>query len=209
MALPRYRMRRKKELLFEFDEKQCQSLFGFKPTGMEQGVTPQEAIWLRPTLEINGMWGGYTGSGFKTVIPAQARAKISCRLVPYQNPDQVAELVKNYLFKNKPASMELEFTLFPGSGKPFRTHSHSPFVKLMAQSYTDVFQKPCQKILMGGSIPVAIDLCETAQAEMLLIGLGLPSDRIHSPNEHFGIDRLEKGFQIICRTIELFSQIQL
>lgn len=199
----------RKELSFDFNENRFKTLFGFKPTRIEQGTTPQEAIWLRPTLEINGMWGGYTGPGFKTVIPARAHAKISCRLVPNQKPEKIVALVKEHILKNSPAGMQTDVEIYQGSGKAFRTNPHSPLVKLMAQSYADVFQKPCQKILMGGSIPVAVDLCETAEAEMVLIGLGFPDDRIHSPNERFGIGRLEKGFLTICHAIELFAQIPL
>ena len=75
----------------------------------------------------------------------------------------------------------------------------------MSQSYTDVFQKPCQKILIGGSIPIAVDLAEATGAQMVLVGLGLPDDRIHAPNERFGLDRFEKGFLTICHGIELFE----
>ena len=75
----------------------------------------------------------------------------------------------------------------------------------MSESYSQVFEKPCRNILIGGSIPISVQLCEAAEAEMVLIGLGLPDDHIHAPNEHFGLERLEKGFLTICRAIELFA----
>ncbi|MBI3900575.1 MAG: M20/M25/M40 family metallo-hydrolase, partial [Chlamydiia bacterium] len=196
----------KSALSFDFHVTRFQEMFGFIPTGMEAGVAPYESSWLRPTLEINGMWGGYTGPGFKTVIPAKASAKISCRLVPNQSPKRILKLVTNFLKAHSPPSMQLHIEPFPGNGRGFRTNSNSRIAKIMAQSYADVFQKPCKKILIGGSIPVAVDLCEAAQAEMILVGVGLPDDRIHSPNEHFGLKRFELGYLTICRAITLFKE---
>lgn len=195
----------KKELSFSFDPGHFFSLFGFEPTGMEEGLSPVEANWLRPTLEINGMWGGYTGLGFKTVIPAMAHAKISCRLVPQQNPERIGALVRDFLLNHAPQGMKTEVEIFGGNGRGFRTNPNSRIVQLMAESYSQVFQKPCQKILMGGTIPIAVELAEAAKAEMVLVGLALPGDRIHAPNEHFGIDRFENGYLTICRALELFD----
>lgn len=199
----------KEAISFDFDEAAFKSMFGFTPTGMEKGFTPNEACWLRPTLEINGMWGGYAGVGFKTVIPAEAHAKISCRLVPNQNPEKVLNLVKDYLIKITPPALKIHIAPFheggKGCGMSFRTHPFSRIATIMSESYAQVFGKPCEKILLGGSIPIAARLCEVAEAEMLLVGLGLPDDRIHAPNEHFGLDRLEKGYLTICRAIELFG----
>lgn len=195
----------KKELSFAFDPGHFFSLFGFEPNGMEQDLTPVEANWLRPTLEINGIWGGYTGPGFKTVIPAVAHAKISCRLVPHQTPERIAALVRDFLLNHTPQGLKTEVTILPGNGRGFRTNPNSRIAQLMAESYTQVFQKPCQKILIGGSIPIAVELAETACAEMVLVGLGLHGDRIHAPNEHFGIDRFENGYLTICRALELFQ----
>jgi acetylornithine deacetylase/succinyl-diaminopimelate desuccinylase-like protein len=195
----------KQELSVDFNESEFEKLFGFLPLGMEKGVDPKEAIWLRPTLEVNGIWGGYTGAGFKTVIPSQAHAKISCRLVPHQDPEKVIANIKEHILTHLPSSMKSDVNVYPGNSRGFRTSPDAPIVKLMAQCYTDVFEKPCQKLLIGGSIPIAVDLCETAEAEMVLVGLGLPDDHIHAPNEHFGLYRLEKGYQTICHTIELFD----
>lgn len=195
----------KKELSFDFDVGRFHEMFGFEPTGMENNISPLEAIWLRPTLEINGMWGGYTSSGFKTVIPAKAFAKISCRLVPQQNPERIIALVSDFLIKNTPSGLKTEVEMLQGSGRGFRTNPGARIVKIMSDSYSQVFQKPCQKILIGGSIPIAVDLAETSRADMVLVGVALPDDRVHSPNEHFGIDRLETGFLTICRALELFA----
>ncbi len=194
----------KEAISFDFDQQRYQKMFGFAPSGMEKGFSPHQAAWIRPTLEINGLWGGYTGAGFKTVIPAKAFAKLSCRLVPHQEPETIARQVKNYLLQLAPHTMKLTLETLPGNGRGFRTDPNSRIVKLMSKAYSEVFGKPCKNILTGGSIPIAAQLCEAAKAEMVLVGLGLPDDRIHAPNEHFGLERLEKGFLTICRAIELF-----
>jgi len=195
----------KKEINFDFDEKRFESLFGFVPVGKQKGVPFNETCCLQPTLEINGMWGGYTGTGFKTVIPAKAYAKLSCRLVPNQIPEKIAKIVTDFLLKQTPKGLHLQVECLPGNGRGFRTNPHSRIADIMSKSYSQIFEKPCKKILLGGSIPIAVELCETAQAEILLVGVGLPDDHIHAPNEHFGLDRFEQGYLTICRAIELFA----
>jgi acetylornithine deacetylase/succinyl-diaminopimelate desuccinylase-like protein len=195
----------KKEISFEFDQKRFQTQFGFAPSGMERGIPPYESCWLRPTVEINGMWGGYTGAGFKTVIPAKSYVKLSCRLVPDQIPGKIVELLTDFLVKNTPKGLQFHIEPLPGNGRGFRTNPNSRIAQLAAKSYAQIFHKPCKKILIGGSIPISVELCEAAEAEMVLIGVGLPDDHIHAPNEHFGLDRFEKGYLTICQTIELFE----
>ncbi len=195
----------KKEISFNFDPEHFHKMFGFYPNGMEKGFSPTEAGWIRPTLEINGMRGGYTGPGFKTVIPAKASAKISCRLVPNQDPKKIAALVTDFLIKNTPKGMDLHVENLAGSGRGFRTDPQSKLANLLCQSYSDVFKKPCKKILIGGSVPISAELCEASEASLLLIGVALPGDHIHAPNEHFQLEGFKKGFLTICRTIELFK----
>lgn len=195
----------KNSLSLAFDHSQFSSRFGFKPAGMEIGFSPNESAWLRPTLEINGLWGGYNGPGFKTVIPALAKAKISCRLVPDQDPNQIAERVRTSLIELAPRGMKLKVEIFPGMGAGFRTSPLSHLAHIMQESYSQVFDKPCKNILMGGTIPIAVDLASASGAEMVLVGLCLPGDQVHAPNEHFGIDRFEYGYLTICRAIELFG----
>ncbi len=196
----------KNELDLSFDSEAFHSHFGFDPTGMENSFTPMEAACLRPTLEINGLWGGYTGTGFKTVIPAATHAKISCRLVPGQDPDKIAQRIETFLKKSTPKGLETTLNIFPGNGCGFRTHSGSKIADILCESYSQVFGTSCKKSLIGGTIPIAVELAKAARAEMVLVGLSLPGDRIHAPNEHFGLDRFEKGYLTICRALELFKQ---
>ncbi len=196
------------ELAMDFDQERFKNLFGFEPTGMEQGLTPMEANCLRPTLEINGIQGGYTGPGFKTVIPAKARASISCRLVPQQQPERIIALISDYLYSRIPEGLKFDLEVLPGSGAGFRRHSNSRIAEIASQSYSDVFQHECEKILMGGSVPIAAELLDVAKADGILLGTALSSDHIHSPDEHFHLDCFEKGFLSICRILELFAQNQ-
>lgn len=195
----------REELSFDFDEVAFEHLYGFKPSGMERNLSPVEANWLRPTLEINGISGGYSGEGFKTVIPAIAKAKLSCRLVPVQTPDRIASLVVDFLHHHVPAGMKLTVEVMPGNGPGFRESGKTRIVEMVAQSYSDVFQKSCKKILIGGSVPITSELKAVAKADTVLIGTALPDDHIHAPDERFSIESFEKGFLTIYRLLELFQ----
>lgn len=190
---------------FSFDEEKYMRDFDALATGGEQKFSPMERNGLRPSIEINGIIGGYTGDGFKTVIPAVAKAKLSCRLVPGQDPEAAAELVSAFLKRQTPAGLKTHVHLHPGGGIATRTDPNSKAVKAFAKAYEEVFQKKCQFILSGASIPIAARLAKAANAEMVLLGLGLATDRIHAPNEHFGVDRLQKGAFIIARAIDLLA----
>lgn len=193
------------QLDMNFDEDAFVDAYGFKPTGMEDGLSPKESNWFRPTLEINGIAGGYAGAGFKTVIPAKATAKISCRLVPKQEPERIISLLQDFLNSKAPEGLRLTIDAIAGSGRAFRDCSHSRISQILTQSYSDVFQKECKNILIGGSIPIAPALVDAAQGDILLIGTALMSDLVHSPNEHFSIESFEKGYKTIYRMLELFS----
>lgn len=189
-------------LSMQFDLKQYEKDFAASPTGGERELEPLARAWLRPTVEINGIFGGYTGAGFKTVIPSSATAKISCRLVPHQDPLVIGERVCTFLRALAPPGIEISTRILPGMGTAVRANPLSPLVKAFADAYEEVFALPCTRILDGGSIPVTAKLQQATQAEVLLVGLGLPGDCIHAPNEHFGLDRLEKGYLIMARAIE-------
>lgn len=195
----------KKHLSMDFDAAGYEKTFGIKPTGGEKEFPPQERASLRPTLEINGISGGYSGVGFKTVIPAKAHAKISCRLVPNQEPKAIGKLVADFLKKKAPPGVSVDVHLHSGGGKAVRVSSSSKVVQAFAAAYSDVFGKPCEFIFEGGSIPVIPELSAASQSEAVLLGLGMSDDQIHAPNEHFGLDRLEKGFLIMAKAIEILG----
>jgi acetylornithine deacetylase/succinyl-diaminopimelate desuccinylase-like protein len=189
-------------LFTDFNEDDYLKDFGAKAVGGEKAFSPLERNWIRPTLEINGINGGYTGAGFKTVIPAYAYAKISCRLVPNQDPLKVGKLVSDYLIKQTPEGLITKVNILPGRGKAIHARPDSKVAQSFAKAYEDIFKSPCKFILSGASIPILAELAEMSEAQPVLVGLGLDTDQIHSPNEHFGVDRLEKGCLMIARAIE-------
>lgn len=196
----------KKQLCLEFDPHAYEAMFGALPTGGEQHLSTLERNWLRPTLEINGITGGYAGAGFKTVIPAKASAKISCRLVPGQDPEKIAGLVAAFIQENAPPGITIKAHTHHGGGKAVRSRVDAVPVKAFAKAFSDVFDIPCQYVLEGASIPVVTNLAQAAASETVLLGLALPDDFIHAPNEHFGLDRLEKGALVVARGIELLKK---
>lgn len=199
----------KKHYNLTFDTHHFMHTFGARVSGMEKGIDAGEAIALRPTLEINGISGGYSGAGFKTVIPAQAVAKVSCRLVPNQHPDKVGNLVKEYFISQVPKDFSIDVEIHPGKGEGLRTSPNSKIAQVMRQAYSDVFNKECAQILLGGSIPISAELQKVANADLILMGVALPEDRIHSPDESFSLDCLELGFLTLCRGLELLEKMKL
>jgi len=192
----------KARISLHFDEAKYEADFGAAATGGEQDYSVMERVWVRPTIEINGINGGYFGDGFKTVIPAKATAKISCRLVPNQDPAKIGQLVANFLESHAPKGTKVAVHLHAGHGKAVRGNINSKAVKAFANAYEEVFDTPCDYIFAGGSIPIVTELKEACGGEVVLLGLGLMSDCIHAPNEHFGVDRIEKGFLSTARAIE-------
>jgi len=195
----------KKDICFDFSPEQYEASFGAKPIGGETDHSPLESSWVRPTCEINGISGGYSGSGFKTVIPASAMAKLSCRLVPNQNPEKVLTLVEDFLKKNVHPGMQLKIEKNHGGGPAIRTSSQSRAVQAIASAYQEIFNTPCKFIMAGGSISVVTELKNSSGAETVMFGMGLAEDQIHAPNEHFSLDRLEKGFLTIARSLEILG----
>lgn len=192
-------------LSLHFDAESFTKETGILPVGGEIDYVPLERTWTRPTLEINGVTGGYSGAGFKTVIPSKASAKISCRLVPNQKPEIIGNLVANHLKKHAPKGVKLSVDVHPGSGCSVRASLDSKIVQASAKAYEIVFQKPCEYIFEGGSIPIAPALATASQSEIVLLGLGLTGDQIHAPNEHFNLSRIYKGIEIITALLERLS----
>lgn len=193
-------------LSLHFDAAEYQKEFGTSALGGEKEYSPMERAWTRPALEINGITGGYTGPGFKTVIPSTASAKISCRLVPHQQPQEIATLVTKFLEENTPKGLKVKVNVLPGGGVAVRTSPKAKVVQAFAQAYQEVFEKPCEYILSGGSIPIVAELTKASNAEVVLLGMGLVTDRVHAPNEHFGLDRLEQGYLMFSRALEILGR---
>ena len=188
-----------------FDLEQYKKSFGVKAFCAEEGYSIKESNWLRPTLEINGMSGGYTGVGFKTVIPAKAYAKISCRLVPGQDPVKIGKCIIEYLKNQAPEGIDIKVEMHHGA-LAYRSGLDSFIVKTVALAYEEICGKPCKYLFCGASVPIVVDLARASKAEVAMIGVGLADDDIHAPNEHFGLDRFELGYLSIGRILGRLSE---
>lgn len=176
--------------------------FGIYAFGGEKNLSLKERVWFRPTLEINGIGGGYTGAGMKTVIPSIATAKLSCRLVPNQDPKKIMASVVEFLKKNVADGIEISIKEYPGASA-FRGSLHSDLAKAVSKAAEEVTGVSAKNILAGGSIPVIGAMSVICGAEVVGMGFGLPDDNIHAPNEHFDMDRFEQGFLTVGRTLAL------
>ena len=170
------------------------------PSG-EAGRSVMELTWARPTAEVNGIWGGYTGEGFKTVIPAEASAKVSFRLVGKQDPDKVRAAFRSHVQSRLPSDCRVEFHKHGGS-PAIQLPYDSALLNKAKNALSDEWPKPAVMIGMGGSIPIAGDFQKMLGMETLLVGFALADDRIHSPNEKYNLDSFHKGIRSWIRIID-------
>ncbi|MBD8665123.1 dipeptidase [Rhizobium sp. CFBP 8752] len=175
-----------------------------EPAG-EKGRSVLEMTWARPTCEVNGIWGGYTGDGFKTVIAAKASAKISFRLVGTQDPDKIRDAFRAYVTSKIPADCNVEF--HPHGGSPAIQLSYdSPALTKAKSALSDEWANPAVIIGMGGSIPIVGDFQKMLGMDSLLVGFGLNDDRIHSPNEKYDLKSYHKGIRSWVRIITALAK---
>ncbi|MCX7305804.1 MAG: M20/M25/M40 family metallo-hydrolase [Hyphomicrobiales bacterium] len=174
------------------------------PAG-EKGRSVLEMVWARPTAEFNGITGGYTGTGFKTVIAAEASAKLSFRLVHRQNPDKIREAFRRFVRDRLPADCSVEF--HPHGGSPaVQLPYDAPFLTKARQALSDEWAKPAVTTGGGGSIPIVGDFRTFLGMESLLVGFALADDRIHSPNEKYDLNSFHKGQRSWARILDALSR---
>jgi acetylornithine deacetylase/succinyl-diaminopimelate desuccinylase-like protein len=164
----------------------------------EAGWTDRERLWARPTLEFNGIWGGYSGPGGKTIIPASAGAKITCRLVPNQDPQRIAELVRDAVLAAAPVGVTVTAEAM-GGGRPVVTSIDHPAVLAASRAMESIFGVTPALTREGGSIPPVESFARVMGLQAVLVGLGLPDDQIHAPNEKFTLDMYFKGIRVLGR----------
>ncbi len=171
----------------------------------ETGYTTLERTSIRPTLDVNGIWGGYTGEGAKTVIPSKAFAKISMRWVPYQTDEEITEKFTKYFEKIAPASVKVKVTPHHG-GMPYVLQSNTKEFQAAKKAMEKAFGKEVLPYRSGGSIPITSLFEKILGAKSVLMGFGLDSDAIHSPNEHYGLYNFYKGIESIPYFFEFYTQ---
>jgi acetylornithine deacetylase/succinyl-diaminopimelate desuccinylase-like protein len=167
---------------------------GFLP---EKGCTVGEQLWCRPTLELNGMWGGYTGEGAKTVIPAKAWAKFSTRLVPNQDPVKIAKLVEKHVRKLLPKYVDCKFETL-SMGKPWVAPYSHPYFQAAQRALERGFGRKAVFIREGGSIPFVTQMYDTFHVPCLLLGFGLPDENAHAPDEHLNLGNYFGGIKAVA-----------
>jgi acetylornithine deacetylase/succinyl-diaminopimelate desuccinylase-like protein len=181
-----------------------------KPIGLsipagEKGRSVHELTWARPTAEVNGVTGGYTGEGFKTVIASKASAKVSFRLVGKQDPAKVRDAFRTFVRERIPADCSVEFHPH-GGGPAIQLSSDSDFLVKAQSALSDEWPKPAVVTAMGGSIPIVGDFQKFLGMESLMVGFALSDDRIHSPNEKYDVQSFSKGQRSWARILDAVSQ---
>ena len=180
-----------------FDEATFTRDLGVNAAGGEQGFTVLEKLWTRPTCEVNGLLSGYTGEGAKTVLPATAMAKVSCRLVSDQDPAEIERLMKAHVTKHAPEGVVVHVEHLHG-GKPWRGDLEGPLFDAARRALGAAFGREPVTQGEGGSIPVVGDFQRILKAPVLLVGFGLPGENAHAPDEWIGVDNFRRGLRAMA-----------
>jgi len=189
-----------------FDEEAFKADLGIKELWGENGYTTHERTGVRPTLELNGIWGGYTGEGAKTVLPSKAYAKISARLVPNQKSDKIAEMLIQHMEKIAPANVTVKATLHHG-GEPYLTPLNSIAYQAASKAVETTLGKVPIPVRGGGSIPICALFEKELGIKIVFMGFGLDSDNLHSPNEKFNMANFYKGIETIPYFHKYFTEM--
>ncbi len=188
-----------------FDHAEYLDDVGLSVPAGERDRTPLEMIWSRPTCEVNGIWGGYIGDGFKTVLPAEAHAKISFRLVGQQDPDKIHAAFVAHVERNLPDDFTVEFTPSRGAAAT-QMSTADPAFEAARSALSDEWPRPGSYIGCGGSIPIAGYFMDVLGMDAMLIGFGKDDDQIHSPNEKYDMESFHKGTRSWARILHALSK---
>ena len=187
-----------------YNEKEFMKSLGVKALRGEKGYTKIERVGIRPTFDLCGIWGGYTGEGSKTVLPSKAYAKISCRLVPNQDHEKIGKLFKEYFESIAPDYVKVKVTTLHG-GEAYGCPIELPAYKAAEQAYLDTYGKLPIPMRSGGSIPIIARFEKVLGIKSILMGFGLGEDAIHSPNENYRLDHFFKGIETIVQFYQHFA----
>ena len=188
-----------------FDKDEFMNSIGVEELSGEEGYSTLERIGIRPSLDVNGIWGGYTGEGAKTVLPSVAHAKISMRLVPDQDCNEIAELFKAHVLSLAPKGVKVRVTPFHG-GNGFLIPISSPAYRAASKALAEVYGVEPVPARGGGSIPILADMQRILGVNPLLMGFGLERDTIHSPNESYLLSQLFRGMEAITLFYKYYNE---
>ncbi len=181
-----------------FDEAGYMAGLGVQELFGEAGYTTIERSRARPTLEFNGIWGGFTGEGTKTVLPCEAHAKLSCRLVPDQGPDEIRQLIEAHLRKHRPPGVTMQITSHPGAALPILVATDHPATRAATAALTGAYGRECLFTRMGASVPVVEIFKRLLGLDAVLMGFALETENLHAPNEHFHLENFDLGLRALC-----------
>ncbi len=193
-VLPLTEEERQEWAALPFDLERFKRELGVAGLNGEAGYSPLEQLWARPTLEVNGLLCGFTGEGAKTVLPAKAMAKVSMRLVPEQSPERIADLFEDFVSSRVPAGIQVEVKRLHG-GKPWVASREHPGLVAAARALELAFGRKPVFQREGGSIPVVSTFSERLGAAVVLMGIGLPDENAHAPNEHLDLENFRRGIR--------------
>lgn len=189
------KMTKKQWQALKFSDAKFLKDVGLKEAAGEKGRSVLEQIWARPTAEVNGIWGGYTGVGTKTVLPSKAHAKFTFRLVGKQNPDKVLKAFQRFVRELIPRDCKVEFSGRGGGSPATEIPEDNPFIIKSARALKDEFRRDAVLMGSGGSIPICRFFKDILGMDSVLVGFGLNDDAIHSPNEKYGLESYRRGIR--------------
>ena len=191
-----------------FDEDDYRRDLGIETTFGEEGYSTRERAWARPTCDVNGVWGGYQGEGAKTVLPARAGAKVSMRLVPDQDPADVVRKFKAYVEGMETPGVRIE-ARHVHSAPPTLIEAEGPFVEAAMAAFEETWGAAPVRVREGGTIPVVATFAEVLRVPVLLMGFGLPDDRLHSPNEKLNVRNYHAGIGTTVRLLDRLASVEV
>jgi acetylornithine deacetylase/succinyl-diaminopimelate desuccinylase-like protein len=189
-----------------FDEQAYRAELGVPELAGEEGYTTRERAWARPTLDVNGIFGGYQARGAKTVLPSWGGAKVSMRLVPDQRPEKVARLFTDYVHQVAPPGVVVEVSYLHGA-EPVLVTAEGPLVEAAMAAMGDVWGARPVRIREGGSIPIVSAFSQVLGKPVLLLGFGLTDDALHSPNEKFNLSHYYNGIRSVVRLLDRLADV--
>jgi acetylornithine deacetylase/succinyl-diaminopimelate desuccinylase-like protein len=189
-----------------FDEQEWRKSTGAPALDGEKGYSTLERVWSRPTLDCNGISGGFHGEGSKTIIPARAMAKISCRLVPHQEPDVIADRVTRYLKEIAPKGVKVDIVRLHG-GRPYLAPTDHPVFEVAKRAFSKAFGRPTVFIREGGSIPFVRTIADVTGKPCLLMGFGQPDENAHAPNEWIDLENFHLGIKSAAHLYDELSRL--
>lgn len=190
-----------------FDPQEYKKSVGVDALAVEKGFSPMESVGIRPTLDVNGIWGGYTGEGAKTILPSKAAAKISMRLVPYQKAEEIATLAISHIKSLAPAGVKVTAEYLHG-GEAYVSPLDTPEYLAAEKAYTEIFGKRPIPVRSGGSIPIISTFERILGVKSILMGFGLEADAIHSPNENYPLENLFAGMRAIPLYYKYYAELK-